>query len=89
MYGRITNTNSLSIELCDTVRNGVYQASEATLANGAALGRELMERYHIPLENVYRHFDVTASTAPAILSPLTSGRNSRQDWRNRMCGINI
>ena len=30
MYGRITNTNSLSIELCDTVRNGAYQASEAT-----------------------------------------------------------
>lgn len=67
MYGRITNTNSLSIELCDTVRNGVYQASEATLANGAALGRELMERYHIPLENVYRHFDVTGKHCPSYL----------------------
>lgn len=49
MYGVITNTNSISIEMCDTIRNGVYQASEATLANAAALGRELMEKYHIPI----------------------------------------
>lgn len=67
MYGVITNTNSLSIEMCDTIRNGVYQASEATLANAAALGRELMEKYHIPIENVYRHFDVTGKHCPSYL----------------------
>lgn len=67
MYGKITNTNSISIELCDTVRNGVYQASEATLANAATLGREIMERYHIPLANVYRHFDVTGKHCPSYL----------------------
>ena len=67
MYGKITNTNSLSIEMCDTIRNGVYQASEATLANAAALGRELMEKYHIPIENVYRHFDVTGKHCPSYL----------------------
>ena len=65
MYGVITNTNSISIEMCDTIRNGVYQASEATLANAAALGRELMEKYHIPIENVYRHFDVTGKHCPS------------------------
>ena len=42
MYGMITNTNSISIEMCDTIRNGTCQAGEATLANAAALGRELM-----------------------------------------------
>lgn len=67
MYGVITNTNSLSIEMCDTIRNGVYQASEATLANAAALGRALMEKYHIPIENVYRHFDVTGKHCPSYL----------------------
>jgi N-acetylmuramoyl-L-alanine amidase len=67
MYGVITNTNSISIEMCDTIRNGVYQASEATLANAAALGRELMEKYHIPIENVYRHFDVTGKHCPSYL----------------------
>lgn len=67
MYGNITNTNSISIEMCDTIKNGVYQASEATLANAAALGRELMEKYHIPIENVYRHFDVTGKHCPSYL----------------------
>lgn len=67
MYGVITNTNSLSIEMCDTIRNSVYQASEATLANAAALGRALMEKYDIPIENVYRHFDVTGKHCPSYL----------------------
>lgn len=67
MYGIITNTNSISIEMCDTIRNGVYQASEATLANAAALGRELMAKYGIPLERVYRHFDVTGKHCPSYL----------------------
>ena len=67
MDGVITNTNSLSIEMCDTIRNGVYQASEATLANAAALGRALMEKYDIPIENVYRHFDVTGKHCPSYL----------------------
>ena len=67
MYGVISNTNSLSIEMCDTIRNGVYQASEATLANAAALGRTLMEKYGIPIENVYSHFDVTGKHCPSYL----------------------
>lgn len=67
MHGIITNTNSISIEMCDTIRNGVYQASEATLANAAALDRELMAKYGIPLERVYRHFDVTGKHCPSYL----------------------
>lgn len=67
MYGVITNTNSISIEMCDTIKNGVYQASEATLTNAAALGRKLMEKYGIPIENVYRHFDVTGKHCPSYL----------------------
>lgn len=67
MYGVINNTNSISIEMCDTIRNGVYQASEATLVNAAALGRALMKKYGIPIENVYRHFDVTGKHCPSYL----------------------
>ena len=66
-YANITNTNSISIEMCDTIRNGVYQASESTLVNAAELGRELMEKYGIPIENVYRHFDVTGKHCPSYL----------------------
>lgn len=65
MYGVITNTNSISIELCDTVRDGSYQATEATLSNAAALARELMGRYSIPVGRVYRHFDVSGKHCPS------------------------
>ena len=67
MYGVINNTNSISIEMCDTIHNGVYQASEATMENAAALGRELMAKYSIPIDNVYRHFDVTGKHCPSYL----------------------
>lgn len=67
MYGIITNTNSISIEMCDTIKNGVYQASEATLSNAAELGRALMAKYNIPIGNVYRHFDVTGKHCPSYL----------------------
>lgn len=65
LYGVVTNTNSLSVELCDTRKDGVYGASEETLANAAALCRELMELHQIPLERVVRHFDVTGKHCPA------------------------
>jgi len=64
MYGILTNANSLSVELCDTRRDGVLQATEATLENAAALCRKLMAEYAIPVENVYRHFDVTGKRCP-------------------------
>ena len=59
LHGVVTNGNSLSVELC-----GAAPAA-ATLANGAALGRLLMARYGIPVENVVRHFDVTGKHCPA------------------------
>lgn len=67
MHGIITNTNSISVELCDTVRDSTYMASEATLANAAALCVDLMAKYDIPLENVYRHFDVTGKLCPSYM----------------------
>lgn len=67
LYGKITNGNSLSVELCGTAKAGDRSASGATLDNAAALCRALMEQYGIPLENVYRHFDVTGKHCPAYL----------------------
>lgn len=64
MHGIIRNYNSISIEMCDTQRDGTYNVTEATLENAVALGRLLMERYHIPVENVYRHFDITGKLCP-------------------------
>lgn len=65
LYGVVTNANSISIEMCDTSRDGKLMAAEATLERAAALGRELMEKYDIPIERVVRHFDVTGKHCPA------------------------
>ena len=84
MYGTVTNTNSLSVELCDTVRDGTYQATEATLQNAVALCRELMAKYHIPLGRVFRHFDVTGKHCPAYMmdpTAWTEFKKRLEDWR--------
>ena len=64
-YGKCTNNNSISIELCDTKRDGRYNFSEKTLENAAELCRDLMQKHGIPIENVIRHFDVVGKICPA------------------------
>ena len=64
-YGTVNNTNSLSIELCDDVKNGVIYPSAQTIANAIALVNEKMKQYNVPKERVIRHFDVSGKTCPA------------------------
>lgn len=64
-YKKCTNTNSISIEMCDTIRNGKHEVSAKTRANAIALGKELVKKYGIKKENVIRHFDVTGKNCPA------------------------
>lgn len=65
LYGTVTNTNSLSIELCDDVKNGVVYPSAKTIENAIALTKQKMREYDIPQENVIRHFDVNGKHCPA------------------------
>ena len=65
MYGLITNANSISVEMCDTLRNGTVKATEQTMANTATLVKSLMKKYNIDINHVYRHFDVTGKHCPA------------------------
>lgn len=67
MYGKITNANSISVEMCDTKKDGRYQASEKTMENTATLVKSLMKKYNIDINHVYRHFDVTGKHCPAYL----------------------
>lgn len=67
LYGIVTNSNSISIELCGTMKDGTCRASEATLSNAAALAAGLMAQYNIPLENICRHFDVTGKLCPGYM----------------------
>lgn len=64
-YGKCTNSNSVSIELCDDVKNGVVYPSAKTIENALELTRHLMKKYNVPKERVIRHFDVTGKLCPA------------------------
>lgn len=64
LYGKVTNKNSLSIELCDTRKDGKLMATEATMANAAALCKELMQKYNVDIDHVVRHFDVNGKHCP-------------------------
>lgn len=63
-YGKCTNTNNISIELCDDKKNGTIYPSAATIENALQLTRELMKKYNVPKENVIRHFDVVGKLCP-------------------------
>lgn len=67
LYGKVNNTNSISIEMCDTVRNGKHDVTEKTLANAAEVVKDLMKQYNIPIENIIRHFDVNGKHCPAFM----------------------
>ena len=64
-YGKCTNTNSISIEICDDVKNGTIYPSNKTIQNVLELVAFLMNKYSIPKENVIRHFDVTGKLCPS------------------------
>ncbi len=64
MYGKITNTNSYNIEMCDCNKNGKYNFTEKTLENAVSYGKYIMNLYNIPITNVYMHFDVNGKHCP-------------------------
>lgn len=65
MYGKITNANSISVEMCDTNKDGKIMATEKTMSNTAMLVKDLMKKYNIDIDHVYRHFDVNGKHCPA------------------------
>lgn len=63
-YQTCTNANSISIELCDDVKDGKIYPSAKTITNALDLTKMLMKKYNIPASNVIRHFDVTGKICP-------------------------
>ncbi|MEI3089740.1 MAG: peptidoglycan recognition family protein [Oscillospiraceae bacterium] len=59
------NANSIGIEMCSRKRaDGSYYIKPETVANAAALAREIMQRYDIDTDHVLRHYDVTGKRCP-------------------------
>lgn len=80
-YRKCTNANSISIELCDTKKNGVYDFTEATMKNAADLVKLLMKKYTVPVERVIRHYDVTGKVCP---KPFVDDEKAWKEFKERL-----
>lgn len=63
-WGKCTNTNSLSFELCDTIDNNKLKCSKKTRENAAVFIAKKMHKYGIPISRLIRHFDVNGKLCP-------------------------
>ena len=64
LYGTATNSNTLSIEICDDVKNGVVYPSQATIDNVIILAKIKMVEYGLDKAHVIRHYDVNGKPCP-------------------------
>ena len=83
MHGIITNTNSISVEMCDTTKDGSVMASETTMRNTSELVKSLMKKYNVDIDHVYRHFDVNGKWCPKFLMT----PQSWSDFKERLVDI--
>lgn len=77
-YKKCTNTNSISIELCDDVKDKKIYPSVKTIENAVELTKKLMKQYGIKADHVIRHYDVTGKSCPAYWCG-TSDKNKK--WK--------
>lgn len=78
LYGKATNRNTISIEICSTCvpatkiavgtsNHSGWYFTDATLNNAAKLAKILIKKYNIPLSNVVRHYDISGKHCPGII----------------------
>lgn len=87
LYGVCTNANSISIEMCDTIKNGKVELTDATMANAIELGKVLMKKYNIPLDRVIRHYDVNGKACPNCNNFLND--NAWNAFKSRLTGAPV
>ena len=72
----ITNSNSISIEICSNIKPGRsvkyantdgWYFTKETLENTKKLAKYLMKKYNIPKNRVVRHWDVNHKNCPGII----------------------
>lgn len=63
MWKKITNSNSISLELCGSKNS--REATDETKMTAARLTVALLRRYNLTPSCVYRHYDVTGKSCPA------------------------
>lgn len=67
-HPKCRNANSIGIEMCcHKDKYGNWFIDKETMQKAAELGRDIMQRYNIPISNVLRHYDVTGKLCPRPL----------------------
>jgi N-acetylmuramoyl-L-alanine amidase CwlA len=82
LYGIVTNSNSISIELCST--NGDF--SKKTLENAALLVGDLMNKYNIDIDHVVTHFQITGKHCPAYWMGSKENEAKFVTFKNKVIG---
>lgn len=81
LFGTVNNNNSISIEMCST--NGAI--AERTIKNTIDLVKTLMKKYNIPVQNVYRHYDVCTKNCPGWAGwGMLDGDSKWVNFKNRL-----
>lgn len=81
-WGKCTNANSISIEMCST--GG--KISSATFANAVSLTKTIMKKYGIPAANVIRHWDVCAKRCPGWAGWLPNNETLWRQFKSALSG---
>ena len=74
LYGKATNRNTISIEVCSSKKNPKslnandtdWYFTDAAIDNTVQLVKYLMKKYNIPIERVIMHHHVTGKMCPAM-----------------------
>ena len=81
-YNEVRNSNSIGIEMCSRKDpGGKYYIEEKVIDNAVNLTKELMQKYNIPVDNVYRHYDVTRKLCP---EPFVKNESLWKEFKERI-----
>ena len=76
LYGKATNKNTISIEMCSNLKKGAsakdanhegWFITDETIKQCVKLVKILMEKYNVPIDRVIRHYDVSGKLCPGII----------------------
>lgn len=87
-YGKCTNSNSISIELCDDVKDGKIYPSAKTIENAIAFTKLKMKEFGINADHVIRHYDVNGKLCPAYwCGSDTKDKKWKSEFWNKLSGV--
>lgn len=76
LYGKGTNKNTISIEICSNLKQGAsanvpnhtgWYFTDKAIENTLKLVRYLMKQYNVPKANVVRHYDISGKLCPGVV----------------------